>query len=241
MTRDRQLALALGAVAALLAVFGIAQRAGIGSGYALAPAVEQTEPTPSLAGLDREQVKLRPYVDYGEMLARPIFNESRAPEIQETAAVDPNAPAAQPLNVQLAGIILTGAVKLAMVTDPGNGETQRVKLGMPLEGAQSAWTLVELKPRAAVFDGAGLGRTELELSVDTKGAVTTVPPPTPAPSAALPPATPALTSNTPVPADPNAAPAANADEIRRRIEERRRQLREEAQRMLDQQNQNQNQ
>jgi hypothetical protein len=50
-----------------------------------------------------------------------------------------------------------------------------------------------------------------------------------------------LTSNTPVPADPNAAPAANADEIRRRIEERRRQLREEAQRMLDQQNQNQNQ
>ena len=85
-------------------------------------------------------------------------------------------------------MILSQDLQLALVRDNTNGETARVRVGKPLEGAMAGWTLVELKPRLAVFDGAGLGRQELELTVDTKG---TAPPPVAPPAAPAAAATPA--------------------------------------------------
>jgi general secretion pathway protein N len=240
MSRGRRTAMVVGAVASVLLLLTVALRLGVGTGFSLA---EDAGPAPALAfgQIRDEPPKLRAWVEFGELVARPLFNETRAPEEQPESADATAEGAAQPLNVQLTGVILAQGLQLALVRDTTNGETARVRVGQPLEGAMAGWKLVELQPRLAVFDGAGLGRQELPLTVDTKGA-----PPPPAPVAAAQPAPVAAQ-----PAAPNAQPAvgnpaapvpvagqpASADEIRRRIEERRRQLREEAQKMLDQ-NQN---
>jgi len=239
VTRGRRTAIVTGAVAAVLALLAVALRMGLGTQFALARD-EGPPPTLALGQIRGEPPKLRAWVEYGELMARPLFNESRAPEAQPESGDAAADGTAQPLNVQLTGVILSGSLQLALVRDTTNGETARVRLGQPLEGPMAGWKLVELKPRLAVFDGAGLGRQELELTVDTKGAA---PPPAAAPPAQAPaPGAPVAANAQPAtaPVAPAQAPGqpASADEIRRRIEERRRQLREEAQRMLDQ-NQNQ--
>ena len=238
MILGKKIAVSLGAASGLLALLAAGQGMGLGAGYSLAPdAGEPTADAPAPA-LASEGARMRPWADYGQVLARPLFNESRAPEIEETSA-EGEAPATQPLTVALTGVILTRDVQIALVTDPAKNETERVRVGQPLAGERAGWTLVELRPRAAVFEGAGLGRTELELAVDVQGAG--APPPAPpaaaaAPAQAVPPPAGAQ------PAAPGAAPVqapgqpASAEEIRRRIEERRRQLREEAQKMLQQGN-----
>jgi general secretion pathway protein N len=277
MIRDKRIAVSLGSAAAALALVAVAQYAGVGSGYSLdEPDSADGGGTTTVAALGGEPVRLPPWSEYGEVLARPLFNESRAPELQaSTTAVDPAAAGnANPLNATLSGVIISGDVRLALVTDNAKGETFDVRVGQPLEGDQSGWTLVELGPRGAVFEGVGLGRQSLELETDAKGSVPGAAPPPPAPApvaaqvpvqaaapaqAAAPPPPPpqpaGIVTNTGLVLPPpggvpqNAQPAAdggaadaaqqvaNADEIRKRIEDRRRQLREEAQRMLQQQNQ----
>jgi general secretion pathway protein N len=279
MIRDKRIAVSLGSAAAVLALVAVAQYAGVGSGYSLdEPDSTDGGGTTTVAALGGEPVRLPPWTEYGEVLARPLFNESRAPELQvSTTVVDPAAAGnANPLNATLSGVIISGDIRLALVTDNAKGETFDVRVGQPLEGDQSGWTLVELGPRGAVFEGVGLGRQSLELETDAKGAVPgAAPPPVPAPVAAqvpaqvpaqaaapaqavapapqqsagvvsssgliLPPPQGGAPQNAQTAGDGGAADAAqqvaNADEIRKRIEERRRQLREEAQRMLQQQTQ----
>lgn len=247
MTRGKRIAIALGALAGGLAVLAIAQQAGLGSGHRLL-AQEAPAAVPRFTGLERESEKLAPFSEYGDIVARPVFNETRLPEaVPDSAATGEDATAAtQPLNVSLTGVILTPGVSIAFVRDNATNEVRRVKVGSPLEGEQSGWKLVELKARGAVFEGEGLGRQEVELVTDTRGAAPAAPPPQPQPEVAA-----AADPNAPPPA-PGATPTtpaqraglppgeqtvlANADEIRRRIEERRKQLREEAQRMMQDQN-----
>ncbi len=237
MTRGKRIALVLGVGAGVLALFAIAQQAGLGTGYRLLTGGEPAA-VPQFTGLEREALKLEPYTEYGDIVARPVFNETRLPEatVESEATGDAANANASPLNVTLTGVIITPGVKLAFVRDNVTNTVQRVKVGNPLEGEQSGWKLVELKARGAVFEGAGLGRQDLELSTDTKGA-------SGVPVAAAPAAPPGAAPVQPVPGQPaqpeQLAPqpnVANADEIRRRIEERRRQLREEAQRMMQEQN-----
>jgi len=242
MTRGKAIAAGLAGAAVLLGVLAALQVYGVGTGYSLEPATVAGGREQGPAALEREPVRMRPWTEYGEVLARPLFNESRAPEEAPPTEGDATATTAA-LNVALTGVVITADVRIAMVKDNASGKTVRVKLGQPLEGDQAGWTLAELKPRGAVFDGGELGRQELELTIDTKGA--------PAPEGA-PPAQPnQTTAMAPVPPPPNTVPApgaapvavapvenqpqaATAEDIRRRIEERRRQLREEAQRMLEQ-------
>jgi general secretion pathway protein N len=231
--QGKKIAIALGALCGVLGLVAGGQGVGLGSGYSLAEQEAVDAAPASLAALDREPSKMRPWSEYGPVLARPLFNESRAPEIEEAPAADAAA-ATQPLTVTLTGVILTRNMQLALVTDLAKGETERVRVGQPLTGERAGWTLIELRPRIAVFEGSGLGRQELELMVDTHGAT----PPAPAPAAVQPAATAPAQSPVPTPAAPAVAQApgqpASAEEIRRRIEERRKQLREEAQKMLQQ-------
>ncbi len=245
MIRGKRIAIVQGVVATVFAGVAALQAAGWGGNYSLLEDDADGRQPQRFARIAGEPAKLGPWDQYAEMLSRPLFNESRQPEEVATPTATEGEGTAKPLTeTTLTGIILAGPVKIAMITNSANGETQRVKLGQPLEGDQSGWSLVELKPRSAVFEGAGAGRTELELTVDTKGA-------TPAPPAvaqvAAPPGTAPPNQGAvpppPPPPNPTAVPPpgqpASADEIRRRIEERRKQLREEAQRMLQEQNQNQ--
>ena len=240
MIRGKRIAIVLGGSAAVLGGLLLAQELGLGSQYGLDDSSASPQPVAGLGEIAADTPKLNAWPEYAEVLSRPLFNESRAPEEVETQVVEATG---TELNATLTGVIVSGQLQLAIVRDNETNESQRVRVGQPMEGKQAGWTLVELKPRMAVFQGGSAERKELELQVDTKGA-TAVVPVSPSPSAV-----PVATSSPMVPvvpgpgttaADPAAAQPgqpASAEEIRKRIEERRKQLREEAQRMLEQQNQ----
>ncbi len=236
MIQAKKIAIVLGAVAAGLGLLAAGQYLGLGTGYSLAELQPEADDGPARVAVTSEPIRMNPWVDYGLVLSRPLFNESRAPEIEESAPAE-SATATQPLTLALTGVIITGSMQLALVTDTTKGETERVRVGQPLTGERAGWTLIELKPRAAVFEGDGLGRQELELTVDTRGAAPAVAAPQmPPPSPAMPNPTGQLPLPTVAAVTPPAGQPASAEEIRRRIEERRRQLREEAQKMLQQNN-----
>jgi general secretion pathway protein N len=239
MTRDQRIAAVLGGAAGALALALIVLELGVGTGFRVLELDDAGAEPASVAGLLREPPKLAGFEERykAPILDRPVFNESRKPELAAPAEEKPGAGATQ-LDAALTGVILTGDTKIAFLLDKQTNEVQRVKLGQPLEGTQSGWTLVEVHPRSVVLEGAGEGRQELELAVDEKGA----PPPAPLqprPSAPAPPVAQAETppGQPPQPVAQAQGQPANADEIRKRIEERRRQLREEAQRMMQEQNQ----
>lgn len=237
MSRSKRIAIVLGSVAGVLAIWAVLQQFGFGAGYRLLANDRGATAATRFAAIEREPYKLEAYGAYAEILTRPVFNESRAPEAQaETAGTEgePAKATAAPLNVALTGVILMPELKLAFVRDNVTNTVHRVRLGNPLEGEQSGWKLVELKPRGAVFEGEGLGRQELDLATDVAGAPAAVAAIVPAPAAdpaGVQPVSPEAPSGIAGRPSGNVTP----DAIRQRIEERRRQLREEAQRMMQEQ------
>jgi general secretion pathway protein N len=148
------------------------------------------------------------------------------------------APPPVPLDVVLTSVVISGDIRIAIVQDKKTNKSQSVKVGNALAGEQANWKLIELGPRKAVFEGP-TGRSEAELRVfDGSGGE--------APTAAAPPEAvvsgdPASAANAAAAAAAIAAgqqqqqenpqtPEARAELIRKRIEERRRQMREEAER-----------
>jgi general secretion pathway protein N len=238
MIRGKRIAIALGGSAAVFGGLLLAQQFGLGSQYRLADELATPRAVAGLGDIAADTPKLNAWPEYAEVLSRPLFNESRAPEDIPTEVVEN---VGTELNATLTGVIVSGQLQLAIVRDNETNESQRVRMGQPMEGKQAGWTLVELKPRMAVFQGGGAERKELELQVDTKGATAVVPvSPGPAPVAAASPMMPVVPGPASTAVDAAAAQPgqpASAEEIRKRIEERRKQLREEAQRMLEQQNQ----
>lgn len=247
MSRSKRIALVLGGLAGVLAVWAVLQQFGVGAGYRLLANDSGRAPAARFGNIETDPYKLAPYGNYGEILARPVFNESRAPEAQAEGAGEEGeatGATAAPLNVTLTGVIIMPDLKMAFIRDNAANTVQRVRLGNPLEGEQSGWKLVELMPRGAVFEGEGLGRQELELSTDVAGAPAVAAAPIAiagiAPQPTDPGAEPAeapVQAVQPVQSDAAARPNGNVtpDAIRQRIEERRRQLREEAQRMMQEQ------
>ena len=246
MTPTRRIGTILASVVLLLGGLGVAQNFGLGEGYAPLPVRPPRVDEDVLAKLDREPFRLASWGDYAAVLEHPLFNEDRQPTpVEEVAGSEGQAEASlAPINVTLTSIILTPAVKLAIVRDKASGKSQVVKLGTPLDGEQSGWKLVEVNPRMAVFEGQGVGRQNLELDVSDKGPSGAGN----AASAATAPAAPqsvtaaafGSSATQPAVAEAKAATPApgggqdRAEEIRKRIEERRRQLREEAERMRSQ-------
>ena len=237
MTRDQRIAAVLGGTAGVLAIALIVLKLGIGTGYSVLDLEAGEAPAEEISGLYAEPPKLGPSEEYADILARPMFNESRKPEVN-TVVETPTPGAVGELDAALTGTIVTDKVKIAFIRDNKTNEVQRVKLGQPLEGEQSGWTLMTVNPRSVVFEGSGTEK-ELELSVDEKGAPPPVPVALPQGPASVPPVEQAQPDPSGQPPQPVAqGQPANADEIRKRIEERRRQLREEAQRMMQEQQQN---
>ncbi len=234
MSPARRLGIALVALSVLLGGLFVGQQFGLGTGYSLAESEGKLKPRDYLGGLNKEGFRLESFDKFQELVTRPVFNEDRKPTpIEEKPAEGAAVVAAVPdLDVTLTSIIHTADKKLAIVRDNKSNLSMVVKLGMPLEGEQSGWKLVEVDPRKVVFEGEGSGRKELELSVN-ESAISRPEGAPPAPDGQVPAnmnnsAPPAVAANQ---AESDAANQAKAEEIRRRIEERRRQLREEAERM----------
>ncbi len=207
--------------------------AGLGGRYSLHP--DDASRVPELPRLDlsRAQNPLGAPAEYAQVGERPLFNADRRPIPVPAApgAAEAAPVAAAPLDVTLTSVILSGEMKIAIVLDKKTNKTESVKVGATLAGEQSGWKLIELASRKAVFEGPS-GRSEVELRVfDGSGgqAPTPVASSEPAPEAAVQP-------------DPNGlaadaqSPESRAELIRKRIEERRRQMREEAERANKQNN-----
>ena len=190
--------------------------------------------------------RLGPSGDYIEVSNRPLLSPDRRPAAVTAAEGDAEAP----LEGVLSGVLLAGEFRAALIQSPDGQRSQRVRVGELLEG--TAWRLVELEPRRAVFEGPQ-GRRELELRVyDGRGdivpAAAAAPPapsrpsrrgggPGPAPKGqeAAPAPAPA-TAAAPAEAKPEeASQEEQVEAIRRRIEARRAQMREDAARRNGQQ------
>ena len=195
------------------------------------------------AGGDLPQAKpavpdrIGPLTQYSAAAARPLFTEDRRPRsflatVQEGEGQDAGN---NNLDFLLTGVLISPQVRLAILQPTGGGESQRVREGSSPEGA-SGWRLLEVQPRRALFEGAG-GQATLDLRTYgdagnppvPPAAVAGVPPPPPPPPNASAGAASQAANAAASPGDQQA----RVEAIRRRIEARRAQLRN------NQQNQNQ--
>lgn len=225
---NRLLGIVLAGICGCLLLLALILQAGWGRGYRWATPDDSA--ALAATNIDRETFKLPSEKDYAATDARPLFNEDRkpTPEIPDEPA-KPDVPPST-LNIALTGIVLTPQLHLALIQDKAKNSTISLREGMPMPGDQGDWTLTELKPRSAIFKQAP-GGEEVEVELTTAVASQK------APSAAKP-GRPGAPNAPPPPRGGAAAPvAANgtnpgaAEQLQRRIEERRRQMRDEAERL----------
>jgi len=155
-----------------------------------------------------------PREQFAVVWQQPLFNPERKP-------LTPAAGNASLGELELTGVILTPTLHMALLRDRQGGQPLRLRNGEALPGGRL--TLVEVKPRAAVFDTPG-GRVELTLPAGTPiDAAPAASPDAGAPDATLPddaPIAPAATD----PAAARAAPDNPSQRIRalRQIIQKRR-------------------
>lgn len=208
------------------------------------------KPLPNLE-LSEAESKLQDIDTYAAVADRPLFNHDRKPlpDQASSSSQAPPPPPPQPLEVELTSVLLVNKQQIAIVQGKKDRKSQSVHVGKSLAGDLSSWKLVELKSREAVFEGPD-GKETLELRVfnGKGGKPPTAMPRKPAPQpqkptnqqpsavAAQPPPAPSKgTEQKQEPAQPM-TPEERAELIRQRIAERRRQMREEAERANQEQN-----
>ena len=224
----RMTTFALAGICGVLVLAGLIQFAGYGRGYGWLPA-EEVDPGELGGEIDRKPFKMPALASFSQVDSRPLFNEDRMPTPISDGEPDAAGPPPVPLNVTLTGVILvrqsetTPELRVAMVRDNLRNETVALKVGMPLSGDQAGWTLVALAPRLATFKNASDETAEIELY---PAAAQPQPP-----GAQRPPAVAPAPPGAPAPGKQDNA--AETD-LAKRIEERRRQMREEAERLRSQ-------
>lgn len=172
---------------------------------------------------------------------RPLFSETREPlkvdrsKQPGSMAGGANAGAPQvPLNVTLGGVIMAPNLRLAMVTDNSTGKVVTLREGMPMPGDLGGWKLREIERAKVTFNGGeSLGDTVVELRPFGS------PPPNMSNPNAMfgqmpQPQQPQMAASSDVfvpPGMQDADAQSRAEEIRRKVEQRRQELREEAARL----------
>ncbi|MEP7043531.1 MAG: hypothetical protein ABI843_10745 [Dokdonella sp.] len=221
-----------GACGALLLV-AIAQYIGVGRGFRWSADAEGDASSQPLGTIDNKPVSLPPASAFADIDSHPLFNEDRQPTPVDAGDGSDAAPPPSPLNIALTGVILDDAnhVRIAMLQDKSRNQAIALKVGMPLGGEQASWTLVDVKPRGVVFKSASNETTEVALETSLiQPTAPKAPVRTPS-KPATPGGKPSTTPSGKGP--PNAAPdpKGNSTDLARRIEERRRQMREDAERL----------
>lgn len=201
--------------------------------------------------VDAPETGLQDFSAYSAILERPVFFSDRqlpvveAPgDTEQMAVEEEEVDEIEDLEADVAGIVITPDMKLAMVADKQAGKTFVLREGMSLEGEQAAWKLQTIEPRLVSFVSVDGRQTDLELKVNTSGLEA----PPQARSRAQ--AEQSQEQATEQPQSEEAAPPedqrqaseearARAEEIRRRVAERRAQLRAEAERRARQRQQQQ--
>lgn len=227
--KDNPLGLALAAIAGVLAATALV----LGVLWSLPP---DAGPPDGAAGEDALRVDVpqlpetQPIESFAVVTDRPVFNESRLPEVETeegAAGEDPDALAEEEVvdapELELAGVIMTPSLRMATLRQKNARESLVAFEGQPLRGDFGSWHVSRIEPREVTL-AAGDGR-ELELQLQIHDA--RIAPPKaekkPAEVAAEQPA-----------ASPGGAdgageePLSRAEEIRQRIAERREELRRAA-------------
>lgn len=195
---------------------------------------------------------LGPLSQYGEIAARPLFVDDRRPKpfFMQGKGEGENQQAA--FDYLLTSVLITPQLSMAILQPADGSESVPVKLGEVPESHPS-WRLTSIEPRRAVFEGPD-GRRELDLrvfngqggqpptAVATPGTVPPagrpIPQPQPQPQPQSPMRqVPPAQANVPPPPPPQAAQSTDAaaplteqaqmEAIRKRIEARRAQLRQQ--------------
>jgi len=227
-------------LAAQFALMGRANVAGIApSGSTEVARTEVDVPETGLVELD----------SYDSITARPVFFSDRQLPIIELPSAEDLAAELEAqeepveeepvdeLRAAVAGIIITPELRLAMVRDDALNKTVVLREGMSLEGEQAAWKLDSIDHRQVNFVSVDGRESLLELSINTAsltaGSSGLVPRGSEQESA---PAQPGdqQPGNQSEPSEPDVAQQsdarARAEEVRRRVAERRAELRAEADR-----------
>lgn len=222
----------LAGLCGVLLLLAIAMQFGLGRGYSWLPADTENAAVANVA-IDKTQFKLPPETQFADTTARPLFNDDRKPTPETPDGPDVPPPPKVPLNIALTGIILTPQVHLAMVHDKLKNKNLALKEGMPLDGDQGGWTLTKVNPRSAIFRETSGEEVEVELSAAVASQSPSSRPGMPVPVGRPPQFGPHPPMAAPV--APPGGQGAQAQQLQQRIEERRAQMREEAQRMRKQQ------
>ncbi|MHB8679723.1 MAG: hypothetical protein ACYC7G_08315 [Rudaea sp.] len=220
----------LAGLCGVLLLLALAMQFGFGRGYSWLRPDTDSSAVASVA-IDKTPFKLPPQTQFADTTARPLFNDDRKPTPDTPDTPDVPPPPKVPLNIALTGVLLTPQLHLAMVHDKLKNTDVALKEGMPMAGDQGGWTLTKINPRSAIFRETSGEEVEVELS----SAVAS-----PNPVANMRPGAPVVprplgqfVPGQPV-AVPPAAQNAQAQALQQRIEERRRQMREEAERLRQQ-------
>lgn len=84
---------------------------------------------------------------------KPLFSPDRRPVVRADAAGNVG-------DLELTGVIITPTLRMALVHDKNNNRDLQLQQGKATP--DGGWTVVEVRPRSAVFDAPG-GRVELKL------------------------------------------------------------------------------
>ncbi|WP_376697023.1 hypothetical protein [Wenzhouxiangella sp. EGI_FJ10305] len=201
------------------------------------------------AEVDVPETGLQEFSAYSAIVERPVFFSDRqlpvvdAPgETEEEMMVEeePEAEEIEDLEAEIAGIVITPDMKLAMVSDKRAEKTFVLREGMSLEGEQAAWKLDVIQPRNVSFVSVDGRQTELELKVNTKGVASSNDGSRQREQASEGQPEGGQAAQEGAQREASEEARARAEEIRRRVAERRAQLRAEAERRAQQQQQQDN-
>ncbi len=225
----------------VLALAGMGGRAAL---LADDPGLLQPLPQPRPSPPER----LGPLAQYAEIGARPLFAEDRRPHPFSLQTANGEQAETNTFDYMLTSVLITPQLRMAIVQPSQGGDSVRIKLGEASEDIP-AWRLVELNPRSAVFEGpegrkaldlrtfdgvGGQSPTEVRVVDATVDAASPAAPGMRPPPAAGVVEADADTSDKPAPppapeeAEASTSTERQMDAIRKRIEARRAQLRQEA-------------
>jgi len=99
----------------------------------------------------------------------PLFSDSRTPfvptEVVDTDGGIEPPEEADPLKAKVTSIMILGEARYAMILDQLTNEQVTLEQGMPLPGEQGLWVVEQIEPRKVVFNSEGFDPVELELDV----------------------------------------------------------------------------
>jgi general secretion pathway protein N len=149
---QRQLTPYLVALAALLGALLLLLLGGVGRGVRWGPA-RQLAPLPP-SGNPADLPIPQPLQQFALVWQKPLFSPDRKPMAR---AADGGSNLG---DLQLTGVIITPGLRMALLHDKSDHREVRLREGESLP--DGSVTLVEIRPRSALFDSAA-GRTELKL------------------------------------------------------------------------------